>query len=88
MLATLLNDSISIIRLTLTGEEQDKQPLEMMAESDNEITLAYSIDNNFIYGVTAKRSEVHAARQMACSSYAEISRQFKHPKGVIDWVEA
>ena len=69
MLATLLNDSISIIRLTLTGEEHEKQSLEMMAETDNEITLAYSIDNNFIYGVTAKRSEMNLARQLACKSH-------------------
>jgi hypothetical protein len=84
VLSTLLNDSLYIIRLNLANED-DKNPLEIIAESDNEISLIYNIDDHFIYGVSVKRDKLNAGRQLAIKSLKEIKEQFKE---VIAWAEA
>jgi hypothetical protein len=83
VLSTLLNDSLYIIRLNLASEN-DKHPLEIIAESDNEISLIYNIEDHFIYGVSVKRDKINIGRQLAIKSLNEIRGQFKE---VMAWAE-
>ena len=76
MLSTLLNDSLYIIRLNLASED-DKHPLEIIAESDNEISLIYNIEDHFIYGVSVRKDKINIGRQLAIKSLKEIREQFK-----------
>lgn len=75
-MSTFLNDSLYIIRLNLS-QEDDKNMLELITESDNEYTLIYNIDDLFIYGVSVKRDKLSAGRQVAVKSLTHIKKQFK-----------
>jgi hypothetical protein len=59
------------------ASEDDKHPLEIIAESDNEISLIYNIEDHFIYGVSVRKDKINIGRQLAIKSLNEIREQFK-----------
>lgn len=80
----MFSDSIYIIRINLSKVE-DKNPLEVILETDKTVMLIYNIENHFILGITSRRDKVGMARNIATKALKHVSDQLKN---VIAWIDS